>query len=484
MKITAFTLILSFLFIGATLSNAQMTKKNNPLHTKIDNYLTQGIGNGFSGAMLVVKNGKVIINEGYGMADKENGITNTPNTVFDIGSNTKQFTGAAILKLVQLGKLKTSDSIIKYFPNIPDDKENITIHQLLTHSSGLIETIGNDFDHVPTEEFFKKVFASKLLHQSGSAYAYSNIGYSILARIIELTSGETYEAFLHQHLFKPLGMMQTGYLNPNWNVTTLAKGYVRNVMNIGSTVMRYKEDQKVSWHLKGNGGINSTQNDMLKWMHALSSNTILTKSLFEAYTTPYVSNARKSFHTSYGWGITSSDRGAKRITHNGSNGGFSHTIIWIPEDELIIVYATNSNSPKVGRLAYAVEKIIFDPEFVPTPIRKNPYFLVFDFIKNHSSDQAEELYNTIEKDHKADFEDSEVFNRIGYMIMDEDITWAIELFRKNTLLFKEEGNTWDSLADAYLANGQKKEAIHSLKKAIALNYEGASEKLEKTLEKE
>lgn len=367
------------LLITITLS-AQVTIDHKTIETKINNYLTKGVSKGFSGAILVSEKGQIIINKGYGLANKEKEILNTSKTVFDIASNTKQFTAAAILKLVEFNKLNLTDSISIFFINLPKDKKNITIHQLLTHTSGLPDAIGGDFDTMSTELFFKEVFKTQLLHTT-SEYSYSNIGYSVLGRIIEIVSDKDYEVFLNEYLFKPSGMEQTGYLIPKWNTKLLANGYTKNIIDFGSSITHYQEDGEISWHLKGNGGINSTQEDMYKWYKALSSYTILNKSLFEKYTTSYLDGFSNSIDYGYGWGISKSDRNTKRITHNGHNGAFSHSIIWLPIEDVIILYATNASSPKVERLAYRIEEIIFNPNYQPEPIENRAFFILFDFLK-------------------------------------------------------------------------------------------------------
>ena len=154
-------------------------------------YLQAGVGEGFSGAVLIARGGEILLNEGYGFADKEQGAPMTPDTVVDIGSVTKQFTAAAILVLSDQGKLDVEDSIGRFFPNLPEDKSGITIHHLLTHTAGLVDGVGDgDFDHIPTEEFFRRVFDSELLSAPGERHSYSNAGYSVLARIVELSSGQ------------------------------------------------------------------------------------------------------------------------------------------------------------------------------------------------------------------------------------------------------------------------------------------------------
>lgn len=485
MKKTVFLLIVfTILQAKASLLYAQKKDKASTLYERIDTYLTNGSKNGFSGAILVVKNGNIIINKGYGFANKDTQTLNNPNTIFDIGSNTKQFTSAAILKLVELGKLSLNDPLVKFFKDIPPRKQDITIHQLLTHTAGFSESIGRDFDEISQEDFFEKLFASKLLSEPGEKYAYSNIGYSILGRIIELASDQTYEAFLNEYLFTPAGMKQTGYLLPEWNVKLMARGYNRNVLETPSTIARYQEIGGLYWHLKGNGGINSTQNDMLLWYKALKENTVLTAESFKKLQSSYVLAPSGTYSYGYGWGIKKTKEGRNRISHNGSNGTFAHTILWYPKEDIYIVYATNANSSKVEYLAYSVEKMVFDASYVAKPIKDNVYSYTMNYIKQHTTDNSIELTELLQKNYADDFTNSRLFNTIGNLLLrlNENKNWALELFKINVQRYPDDGNLWDSLGDGYLANDLKKEAIESFEKAVKLGYKDAQKKLTKIRE--
>jgi CubicO group peptidase (beta-lactamase class C family) len=476
-KIQRFPILITIL--STILLNSCITKKVNVVH-KIDSYLEKGIANGFNGAILIKQNGNIIINKGYGMTNKKTNTQNNSKTIFDIGSNTKQFTGAAILKLVEHNKLKVSDSIHFFFEDLPADKQNITIHQLLTHTGGFQESIASDFEKTTTEQFFTDVFNSKLYKVPGTQFNYSNIGYSILARIIELASQTEYEQFLINNLFIPAGMKQTGYLLPDWKEENLAIGYNRDIMEAGSTVNRYKEDNKVSWHLKGNGGINSTQEDMLLWYEAIKSEKILSAQSIKKWITPYSAELDDNKHYyGYGWGLRKSENNEFMVSHNGGNGAYSHTIMWKPNEDFAIIYATNTSSPKVENLAWVVEKMLFEPEYTPKEIKKNPYLFVMDFVKSNSIKEAKTLKGLIVKDYKEEFSSPEVLNRLGYMILnsEENLDWSIELFKMNTVLFPEDGNAWDSLGEAFTKAGQKENAIKSFKKAVELGNLDSENKL-------
>jgi CubicO group peptidase (beta-lactamase class C family) len=471
---------IAFILLGIGTTNAQEKLNPKDTFTKIDTYLSNGTNNGFSGAILVIKEGQLILNKGYGLANKDSKTLNNSNTIFDIGSNTKQFTSTAILKLVELEKLKLTDSLSKFFKNLPTDKQSITIHQLLTHSAGFIESIGRDFSEISQEDFFKNLFASELLAEPGEKYSYSNTGYSILGRIIELTSGQSYEAFLNEHLFIPAGMKQTGYLLPKWDMLQISRGYNRNVLDTGSTIARYQETNDVNWHLKGNGGINSTQNDMLLWYKALKSNIILTPESFKKLTTSYIPMNSKETHSyGYGWVVNSSISNTLRISHNGSNGTYAHTILWYPKVDLYIVYATNANSAKVESIAYVIAKITLDESYSPKPIKNNVYSFTMKYIKQHSTDKSKELLTILQENYADDFTHSGVLNRIGNIVLksNENLAWALELFKINVQLYDDDGNLWDSLGDGYKANNLKEDAIKSYQKAIELGYKDSQKKL-------
>jgi CubicO group peptidase (beta-lactamase class C family) len=480
-------LVITVIPLGTFNLNAQDKKQSTTLFSKIDTYLTAGSKNGFSGAISVLKNGEIIINKGYGEANKDTKTLNNSNTIFDIGSNTKQFTATAILKLVELGKLNLKDSLSTLFNELPIDKQNITIHQLLTHTSGFSKSIGSDYSsfeklsEISRKDFFEKLFASELLTEPGEKYSYSNVGYSLLARIIELTSGQGYEAFLNKHLFIPAGMKQTGYLLPKWDTKQLSVGYNRDIIETKSTILLYQESEEVNWHLKGNGGINSTQNDMLLWYKALKTNLILTPESFKKLTTPYpaASSVERASGYGYGWGVKKLENNSKRITHNGSNGTSWHSLIWYPKEDIYIVYATNTNSPKVEGIAYVVAKIILDENYAPKPIKNNIYAFIMNYIKQHSTDRSNELLNLLQENYADDFKNSSPLNTIGNLLLksNENLKWALELFKINVKLYPENGNLWDSLGDGYKSNNLREGAIKSYQKAIELEYKDSQKKL-------
>ena len=209
MKNTLFLLILMTWAIACVNGQKQGNATDNcPI---IDSYLEKlAKEQNFSGGLLIIKDGKQLLSKGYGWADKANKIPFSPSTLASMGSITKAFTATAIMKLVEQNKLSVEDKLSKFFPNIPADKANITIHQLLTHSSGFHEFLkddGGDYEKLETEAYLKRAFSEPLAFKAGEKAVYTNVGMSILAIIIEQVSGMDYEQFLKTQLFDPLSIL-------------------------------------------------------------------------------------------------------------------------------------------------------------------------------------------------------------------------------------------------------------------------------------
>ncbi len=474
MKNVIFTILLAYLTIGTFMATAQQNKDKQAID-RISAYLQESEKNGLTGAVLIARGDKILYNEAFGMADKEKKIKNTTKTVFDIGSVSKQFTATAILKLEEQGKLKVEDPISNFFKNLPDDKKNITIHQLLIHAAGITRGIGeNDFDHIPVDDYFKQLFATKLIHQPGSKHEYSNAGYSILARIIELVSGQSYESFLNEYLFQPAGMNYTGYLLPKWENCILAKGYSYHIINTGSMVTRYQQDGKVSWVLMGNGGINSTQEDMFKWYLALRSNKVLSKSATKKLTTPYILEFEgETSYYAYGWVIFKTPRGTDMVAHDGSNATFFYDFRWLPEEDVAILYATPSFTRNIGGMAWWVDKMFFDETYTPKAVEVDFVSTLLDFTY-HYKGAPNELAANINNKFGDKIDKPFYLNRLsGILSRNNKLDKAIIIAELNIELFPNDSNIWDSLGQIYFTNGNNIKALKAYKKALALDSENS-----------
>lgn len=358
-SILKFTVIL-LLCMGC---QAQHNKKD--FKTDVSNYLKELEQRGFSGSVLVAYKGDVLNAEGYGFADKEAKIKNTSKTIFDIGSITKQFTAAGILKLEELGKLKLSDKVNVYFDNVPTDKSEMTLHHLLTHSSGLPPALGHDYHLISKQDYVAKAFSSKLLFSVGSQYEYSNTGYTLLAMIIEEVSGQTYETFLYNQLWKPAQMEHTGYLRPDYNKNDIAVGY-KSDEKWGKPTEKWNHE--VSWHLKGNGGVLSTIEDMYKWHQALIGTTVLSQTSKEKMYTKHIEEGEGAgSYYGYGWALFPTPRNTYLIAHNGGNGIFFADFWRYLTEDITIIMMTNQSNKGYDVLASQLAGILLTPNFKPNP---------------------------------------------------------------------------------------------------------------------
>jgi CubicO group peptidase (beta-lactamase class C family) len=316
--------------LAETNINRKVTNKTR--QEKIAQYLERLESFGFSGAVLVADNGKIVLSKGYGDANKEKNISFTKETVFNIASLTKPFT-AAVLRLKQEGKLNTSDTIGKFFENAPEDKKDITIHELLTHTGGLRFDIGGRRENWTRDEVVGKILASKLNSKPGEKYSYSNAGYMLFAALIEKLSGASYENYLEEKFFKPAGMKNTGFTqNRKWNESRIARGY-NEWKSVGSFL-----DWSRGWR-HGSGNIVSNLEDVYRWHQVLINNRILSKEKTEKLFAKYVETGNDNFY-GYGWFIGEDAKGNRIISH-GDNAGYHSEFRWYPETNRTIIVFTN-----------------------------------------------------------------------------------------------------------------------------------------------
>jgi CubicO group peptidase (beta-lactamase class C family) len=239
-----------------------------PPAARIDAYLSRAARFGFSGTVLVADSRRVLLNEGYGWANEALRVSNTAGTIFDIGSITKTFTTNAILQLASEGRLGVHDSLRRFFSDAPPDKQDITLHQLMTHTSGIEDPPIGDYDPVTLDSLRKVVFARPLLSRPGTGYNYSNAGITLLAMVIARVTGMQFETFLRDRLLLPSGLRQTGYNLPHWDTTRIAHTYTPPV-DQGSPLARLRASQGPRAMLLANGGLLSTTHDLYRWELAL-----------------------------------------------------------------------------------------------------------------------------------------------------------------------------------------------------------------------
>ncbi len=333
------------------------------IKSRVDDFLTAA---GVTGGVLIAKDGKVILRKGYGWANEEQKIPMTTRTVFDIGSVTKQFTGAAILKLEEQGKLKVTDPITKFFKDVPADKQSITVHQLLTHTAGFEHESVKPGEHPTRDEAVGKMLASKLKSKPGEKHSYANAGYSLLAAIVEIASGMAYENYLYENLWKPAGMLKTGNVIPRFTNDEMARGY--DVSEKLSSLQGEWDKDGIHWRSRGAGGVLSTLEDFYLWHLALEGEKILSKESKLKYFTPHVPEDDESTtHYGYGWALSKTARNTRLIGHNGSNNIFFANFRWYVDENVVILNFTNESRAVSRPILNSVPRAVFGEQMPSFP---------------------------------------------------------------------------------------------------------------------
>lgn len=334
-----FLFVLSLRFVGA--------QAVNELTLEIESA-------GFSGIIFAANNDGVIYNQTFGMANKEEHIAFNEKTVLDIGSLTKLFTAAAIIQLVEHEKIKLTDTLVKYFDNVPVKMQPITIHHLLTHTSGLSYLAGNLYDLTNKRVFLNRVFQSTLLFSPGAGYEYSNIGFGLLTQVIEQVTSQGYEEYIRANVLLPAGLEKTGYRLISRKKEDLVVNYVNkpNLFErlfaltprsepIGHPLVHFYESLGQRWNIEGSSGYLSTVNDMYLWFIAMKEGTVLTKSSWDLMFTPfYLSGRAEHAAFGYGWEIDK-HHGMRRAFHKSRGRGSFAMISYYPEEDLFMFIVTN-----------------------------------------------------------------------------------------------------------------------------------------------
>jgi CubicO group peptidase (beta-lactamase class C family) len=304
---------------------------------------------GFGGAVLVVKDDKVLLKKAYGLADLEWNTPNTVDTKFSLASVSKQFTAAAILQLAERGKLSLDDKLSKFLPDFPKG-DRVSIHMLLTHTSGL----GHDFDDLymkqvglTREEAVPLIGKKPYDFEPGEKFGYSNTGYFLLALIVEKASGEEFSDYMSKNVFQPAGMNNSGISKPDVLLPKQARTYFR-------PAGVFLKTPYINWTLNvGLDGVYSTVEDLYKWHLALKGGKILSPASLKKMQTPYIE--------SYGYGLGIFELHKHRIiAHAGSFFGASTTLDKYPDDDLFItVLSNNEGGPSAPRISTGLSAIVF-----------------------------------------------------------------------------------------------------------------------------
>lgn len=338
--------------------------------SRVDEYMMRLENLGYTGGVLVIRAGRPVLKRSYGMANRATGVVADTATVYNLGSITKQFTAAAILRLEEQGKLRTTDSIARFFPDAPADKRAITLHQLLTHTAGFDSDYSpTDYEATTRKEYARRMFAAPLRTASGSAHFYSNAGYSLLAAIVELATGTDYETALNDLVLRPAGMTQTGYKAPGWAPTRIAHGY-QNGRDWGTIVDRIAPSDAPYWALRGNGGLHTTLGDMAWWDASLNDTRVFTDSSRRKFMTGYVNEGPDGqSQYAYGWAVMKTSRGTRLVTHNGGNGVYAAEFLRFVDDSVTIFVTSTVSDLTATQALRVVSRIVFGQPYELPPQR-------------------------------------------------------------------------------------------------------------------
>ena len=459
--------ILLLLFAG-NLSFAQ-NKTTKELDKLINTYTDY---KKFNGSVLIAEKGKVIYKKGFGMANMEWDIPNASNTKHRLGSISKQFTGMLILQLAEEGKIDLHVPITTYLPDYPKKSgDKITTHHLLTHTSGIpnytsFPDFFNDKSRNPyTPTDFVKEFSEKELDFTpGEKFSYSNSGYFLLGVLIEKISGKTYEEMLHEKIFTPLKMMNSGFDHHAEILKNRATGYEKNGNSFVNS--RYL-DMSIPYAA---GSLYSTVEDLYLWDQALYTNKLLSIKYMDLFFGKHVEAG--GGHYSYGWfvrdeSIGNTEEKINTISHGGGINGFNTTISRALNDKSLVVLLNNTGGAPLGEMTSAIRGIIYDKtyDFPKKSVANSLLKVTLDKgIKagiNH--------YNSVKDSDDFDLNEGEM-NNVGYQLLQSDkIDEALAVFKLNVDAFPKSSNVYDSYAEAFMENGNKELAIKNYRKSVEIN---------------
>jgi D-alanyl-D-alanine carboxypeptidase len=334
----------------------------NPVQQAMD-YMAAATKDGaFMGTVLVAKNGKALFSNGYGFANAEHGVANSVDTKFRLGSITKQFTAVAVLQLEEQGKLAVTDAMCKYVEGCPETWKPITIHHLLTHTSGLFN-FTNDPEYrrtamlpSPPAKTMERIRDKPLRFDPGTKFEYSNSGYIALAIVVEKASGESYPDYMRKHVFQPAGMNDTGHDDHTPILKNRAMGYEGQ-----GSALRHSPYHDMTIPI-GAGDLYSTAQDLLLWDQALNNDALL-----KAPARAKLFTANKSNYA-YGWTVPKMFN-RQAHTHGGGIYGFTTNILRFPEEGLVTIALSNNSSAATGRIGRDLAAIFLGEKFELPKVR-------------------------------------------------------------------------------------------------------------------
>ncbi|WP_306350633.1 serine hydrolase [Flavobacterium sp. '19STA2R22 D10 B1'] len=470
-------LIVLSIFASCSSISKTETSKKNIQSQQLDSLFNFCHSNGmFNGAILVAKHDSIIYKKSFGFTNEETKKKITPESVFYIASVSKQFTAMGIMILQEQGKLSYDDKINDFFPNYPEYLKNITVRQLLNHTSGITDKEYYKLTNPSNKDVLDMLLKQDSLElENGKTFRYSNAGYVMLALIIQKISGKPIDQFFNQEIFEPLKMQNT----------TATKTAVEKISTKvdGYNLIGSKVDYTSS--VIGPGGIYSTLNDIEKWNKALNSNKLISKkTLNEAFKNGKLNKDSITINMNgqeygYGFGWMPYNKNEKEyVQHDGFVESYRSLIKKNLTDGYDYIFLTNQGAKlAMNELTKSIDMILDQSKYQKPKI---PVInkILSELNLNGSSDLASNVKNKIDKNPTDYIYDEISINELAYTFLrDNQPKTAIEVFKLNTELNPNSANTFDSLAEGYFSNKQFKLSTENYQKSIELNPENKNAKV-------
>ena len=443
-----------------SITNAKVEKINELVQQYTENQ-------GFNGSILVTHEGEIIYKKGFGLANMEWDIPNNVDTKFRIASITKPFTATLVLQLVAEGKLDLNESVSTYLPDYPKESgEKITLHQLLTHTSGLQRDVDAPEKIYHSPKDLVKLFADKpLVFNPGEQFQYSNAGYILLGYIVETISEKKYKQVLQDKIFGPLGMKNSGYYRHRLLLKNRSSGYQKGFGEyLNANYMDFSKPFS-------SGAIYSTVEDMFLFDQALYSEKLLPKKYLALVLTKHTT-ADFGGHYGYGWEIGEKPMGntnemVKTIGHSGSLPGYCSIYTSIPSSNSTIILLNNTGRAYLNAITTAVTGILYDKTY-DFP-KKSVASLLWNKIEQEGMEQGIQFFNKV-KDNDAYYLSENELNVVSYKLLrSNQKEGAADVLRLALGVYPEAFNLYDSYGEVLLTLGKKEEAIKNYQKSIELN---------------
>ncbi|MHC5062580.1 MAG: serine hydrolase [Planctomycetota bacterium] len=415
----------------------------------------------FNGAALVKAEGEVIYERGLGTADFRDGTAIDKDTVFYLASVSKQFTAMAIMILADRGELSLEDHLSDYLPEFEAFAGAATIHQLLTHSSGIPDHL-NDLrtSHAgqKNEDVLRVLLDhGKLKFEPGRQFSYSNGGYVLLSLIVEEVSGQRYADFVAENILQPLGMQRTFVKQGPMEIPERAPGF-----NAAGELRDHLS------FTTGAGGMYSTLADLATWDEALYGEDLVSRETMELALAPHQKMPRGGVSYGYGWQVRKLG-GRTQVSHAGGLAGYSCIIVRELDTRHCVVLLSNQAECFAMGILNAIEAVLHDREPALQRIRIGPYMAAM--IRREGIEAAMARYDEIMASEREHFDLGEIeLNMLGYEYLragKSDL--AVAVHRKNAETFKDSANAYDSLGETMMMSGDRRGAIVNYAKSLVLN---------------